>query len=198
MIDSFWDDREASLASLDRALQLSKEHGLPQIQEWCRIFRGWARFKSGAIEEGLQDMRLSIDRQLRIRSLLERPHCLAMLAQALGESGEIEEALRHAEEGLTAIERSSERLDEAELRRVRALILAQDATQAAEAAKEFELAVNLARERGQRFYEYRALRDWHRFAPSAAEASRLAAEIRLVRAGMNEGVPSPAFTQDEL
>jgi hypothetical protein len=79
---------------------------------------------------------------------------------------------------------------------VRGLILAQDATRAAEAAKEFELAVELARSRSQRLYEYRALRDWHRFAPSAAEASRLATEIKQLRAGMGEEISAPVFSED--
>jgi tRNA A-37 threonylcarbamoyl transferase component Bud32/predicted ATPase len=196
MIQFFRQDYAGSLVALDRALQLSKEHGLPQIREWCRIFHGWAQFKSGAVKEGIQDMRRSIDGQARIRSMLERPHCLAMLAEALGESGEIEEALRILDEGLREMARSSERIDEPDLRRVRGLILAQDITRAAEAAKEFELAVKLARSRSQRLYEYRALRDWHRFAPSAAEASRLAAEIRQLRAGMGEEISAPVFSED--
>lgn len=170
----FHRDYEDSRIAAETAMRLAKEHELYQIVEWCRLFRGWSLFSIGRKEEGLLDMRRSIDNQFAIRSLLQRPHCLTMLAEALLLSGDNAKALKTIDEAGSIAERHSELVDEPEILRIRAKILSA-ANHTEEAVRTFSQSAAVAQARGQKLYELRATRDWQRLAPhdpAAAEAFR--------------------------
>lgn len=155
----FQDDYEGSRVAADSSMKLAKEYGLYQIVEWCRLFRGWSLFRFGRKEEGIADMRRSIDNQLAMRSLLQRPHCLAMLAEALAELGDTAEALIVIDDAIAIAERNDEWIDEAEILRVRSIVLAASPSLESHARQELDRAIAAAQSRGQKLYESRAFRE---------------------------------------
>jgi predicted ATPase len=104
-------------------MALSRKHGLPQILEWARVVRGSSLAHLGRVEEGISEIRTSLDNQLAMRCLLERPYCLTLLAEALLLTNGYEEALALCDEALKIGSETQGRSYEAETKRVRTAIL---------------------------------------------------------------------------
>ena len=64
-------------------MALCSAQGLPQFLEWGRVVRGSSLAHLGKVAEGISEIRTSLDNQLAMRCLLERPYCLMLLAEAL-------------------------------------------------------------------------------------------------------------------
>lgn len=84
---------DEAVPHLEAAMELGQTHNLPLIVEWGRVVRGAALAQLGRRQEGLAEMRRSIDAQDAMGSRLERPYCLTLLAEALLAEGEAAEAL---------------------------------------------------------------------------------------------------------
>jgi len=83
--------------------------------------------------------------------------CLAFVASALGRMGRFDDGLRAIEESFLFIGRSGQRYYEAEMHRVKGeLLLAKNASNAAQAEKSFTTAVEIARRQRARSWELRA------------------------------------------
>ena len=149
---------EESCRHLEAAMSLSREHALPLILEWGRIVRGSALAKRGRVAEGISEIRKSIGRQDAMRSQLERPYCLTLLAEALAGAGAGDEARALCDQALEIGRRTEDRCYEAETHRIRGeslLCLGGDA-RLSEAESELERALGLAREQQCRLLELRA------------------------------------------
>ncbi|MCC6589929.1 MAG: AAA family ATPase [Bryobacterales bacterium] len=85
-------DHAEACRHLEAAINQARTHGLPQIIEWARVVRGSSLCHLGQVEQGIADIRQSLDNQQAMRCLLERPYCLTLLAEALFHSGQIAEA----------------------------------------------------------------------------------------------------------
>ncbi len=109
---------------LETAMSLSRKHGLPQIAEWGRVVRGSCLAHLGKAEEGVSEIRTSLDNQLAMRCLLERPFCLTLLAEALVRLGCLQEALTLCDEALRIAQETRGRSYEEETRRIRRVVLA--------------------------------------------------------------------------
>jgi tetratricopeptide (TPR) repeat protein len=110
-------------SQLEAAMALSRKHGLPQILEWARVVRGSSLAHLGRVEEGIAEIRTSLDNQMAMRCLLERPYCLTLLAETLLTSNGYQEALALCDEALRIGEETHGRSYEVETRRVREEIL---------------------------------------------------------------------------
>lgn len=108
---------------LEAAMALSRIHGLPQILEWARVVRGSSLAHLGKVAEGVAEIRTSLDRQLAMRCLLERPYCLTLLAEALLLAGGHREALALCDMALTISRETMGRSYDAETRQTREKIL---------------------------------------------------------------------------
>ena len=84
-----------------------------------------------------------------------RPHFLGMLAQMHGDAGQVEAGLAAVDEGLVLVRDSGDRVWQADLLRIKGELLARVGTDGAAAAA-FQLAVEIARSQGARFWELRA------------------------------------------
>jgi predicted ATPase len=106
---------------------------------------------------------------------------LALIAIALGRIGQFEEGVRTIEESFSLIERSGQLWYEAEVHRVKGeLLLAKDASNAAQAEQSFRTAIEIAQKQKAKSWELRAttslarlLRDTNR----RDEARAMLAEI---------------------
>lgn len=109
---------------LEAAMALSRTTSLPQIFEWGRVVRGSSLTHLGRVAEGIAEIRKSLDNQLAMRCLLERPYCLTLLAEALQLVGDYQEGLALCDEALEIARETQGRSYEAETHRVRGKILA--------------------------------------------------------------------------
>jgi tetratricopeptide (TPR) repeat protein len=91
---------------LETAMALSRKYGLPQFLEWSRILHGSCLAHLGKEIEGIAEMRLSVDNQLSMRCMVERPFCLTLLAEGLLFAGAYEGALKLCDEALAIAERT--------------------------------------------------------------------------------------------
>jgi len=82
---------------------------------------------------------------------------LALVATALGREGQFDESLRAIEESFSIIERGGERDYESEVHRLKGeLLLAQDASNAAQAEESFRTAIDISRKQKAKSWELRA------------------------------------------
>jgi predicted ATPase len=83
--------------------------------------------------------------------------CFAFIATALGRMKRFDEGVRTIDEAFPFIERSGQRYYEAELHRLKGeLLLAQDASNAAEAEQSLRTAIEIARKQHAKSWELRA------------------------------------------
>jgi predicted ATPase len=107
---------------LQSAMDLSRAYGMPQFIEWGRVLRGSSLAYLGKVDEGISEMRKSLDNQLAMRCLVERPFCLMLLAEALLTANRKTEALELCDQARQIAERTEARSYEAEIERLGARI----------------------------------------------------------------------------
>jgi tetratricopeptide (TPR) repeat protein len=108
---------------LEAAMELSRKYGLPQFLEWSRVLAGSCLAHLGKITEGIAEMRLSVDNQLSMRCMLERPFCLTLLAEGLLLNGAYADALKLCDEALAIAERTGGKSYDSHTIRIRERIL---------------------------------------------------------------------------
>jgi DNA-binding winged helix-turn-helix (wHTH) protein/predicted ATPase len=120
----------------EAAIAVSSEHGLGFYYEQASIARGWALVDQGLPDEGIEKMRQGLAARQAAGAHLTRPHFLALLAEALGNNGQIEQGLALLQEALAAAERTGERCYDAEILRLKGeILLMQSSRGASPAAK---------------------------------------------------------------
>jgi predicted ATPase len=121
------------------------------------IYLGWAQAMAGDLDGGIAQMRHHLT-DLRTTGLeLLNEYILALIATALSRTGRFDEGLRTINEAFPIIERTGARWYEAEVHRLKGeLLLAQDASNAAQAEKSFRTAIDISRKQSARSWELRA------------------------------------------
>jgi predicted ATPase len=149
----------------DAAITVATAQGFALVQALGPIMRGWAIAVQEHSTEGLVQIRQGLDTYRATGAEFQRPHLLALLAQASGLLGQPEGGLAALEEALTLMEKTGERYYEAELHRQRGELLlrreakshpAQDSREQHEAETCFQHALDVARQQQARSRELRA------------------------------------------
>jgi tetratricopeptide (TPR) repeat protein len=139
------------------ALALSIESGDVTRRAFCEIYLGWADAIAGDLDGGIARMRRYLSEHTAAGCELLSDHFQALIARALGRMGRFEEALHTIDESFKIIERTGQRMYEAEAHRVKGeLVLAQDASNAAQAERSFRTAIEIARNQSAKSWELRA------------------------------------------
>jgi predicted ATPase len=146
---------ERAQAILDRSIGLSIEYGFPLWAGGGQMLRGWARAKLGEIEQGLTDLRLSVEALAATGALIWVQFARYLLAQTLADIKERGAASKLVDETLSAIPRNSGRWYEAELYRLKGSLLVGDAPVSA-IESWYEKAIATAASQGARLWELRA------------------------------------------
>ncbi len=165
----------------EAALVLSIESGAVTRRALCEMYLGWADAMAGDLAGGIARMRRHLSEHRAAGSELLGDHVLALIATALGRMGRFDEGLRTIDQSFSIIERTGQRFNEAEVHRLKGeLLLAQDASNAAQAEQSFRTAIEIARKQHAKSWELRAttsvtllLRDTNR----RDEARAMLAEI---------------------
>ncbi len=100
-------------------IMLSSEQGFPHWLAWGTILRGWALAAQGQEEEGIAQIRQGMAAYRATGAELARSYFLALLVEAYGKGGQVEERLSVLAEALAQVEKTEERVYEAELYRLK-------------------------------------------------------------------------------
>jgi tetratricopeptide (TPR) repeat protein len=141
----------------DAAMELGEEHGFPEWLEWGRWLHGWALAELGEIERGVAEMEAGMAGFIPLGGVPRRAFAAAMLAKGYGRLGRIDQAIAMVDSERARIGRTGERLDEAELYRVKGeLLYAGDGASSSEGESCLRKAIEVARRQESRWWELRA------------------------------------------
>jgi class 3 adenylate cyclase len=172
---------QAARAQAEAALALCTEQGFGLYGAWSLLPRGWALAQQGEVTEGIAQIRQGFAGLRATGAGLTWPWWLALLAEACGTVGQLDEGLRALEEALAAVQHNEEGHYEAEVYRLKGELLLQEAPAYQEAAEaNFQQALAVARHQQAKSWELRAAlslsRLWQRQGKQE-EARQLLAEI---------------------
>jgi predicted ATPase len=138
-------------------MALSAEHGFGQYGSQGMLLYGWALMAQGEEETGLDQMRQSLTAYESTGAAIWRPYYLTLLAEGYGRVGATEEALQVLAEALSGVQKTGERVWEAELHRLTgALLLQQTAPDERRAETCFHQALTIAHRQQAKSLELRA------------------------------------------
>ena len=150
-------DVPAVRAQAETAVALATEQGFPQWAAEGTILRGWALALQGQGEEGMTQVRQGIAAWRATGTALLVPYLCTVLADVAAHLGHTEDGLQALAEASTLLEQHEERWWEAEIDRLRGvLLLRQPGTPPAEAEACFQRALDVARRQQAKALELRA------------------------------------------
>jgi predicted ATPase/class 3 adenylate cyclase len=140
----------------DALLTLATAQGFPLIVGLGACWRGWALAVQGQREEGMAQLRQGLAAILATGQRLTHPRFLVLLAEAVGQAGQVEEGLRLLVEALAALEASKRGDVLAEAYRLQGeLLLRQGTPDMTQAEACFQQALALARRQQAKSWELR-------------------------------------------
>jgi predicted ATPase len=135
-------------AHVERALAVSREYGFALREALGTIFLGWALVMQEHAATGLPQLIHGIAAYRATGAEAGRHYWLGMLAEAYGKAGQINAGLTALTEALTVVEKNGECYPEAELYRLKGvLLLEQTIPDACQAEACFQQALAIARRR---------------------------------------------------
>ena len=149
----------------DAAITMATAQSFALVWVSGLILRGWAIAVQEHSTEGLVQIRQGLDTYRATGAEFQRPHFLAMLAEASGLLGQPEGGLAALEEAMTLMEKTGERYYEAELHRQRGELLLrreakthpdQDSRDQHDAERCFQHALDVAHQQQAKSLELRA------------------------------------------
>jgi predicted ATPase len=141
----------------EAAVTLSTEQGFPLWAAHGTSLRGWARAMQGQGEEGMAQVRQGIAAVRATGAALFVPYYCTVLADVCDHLGHAEDGLQALAEAHTLVKQQEERWWEAEVCRLRGvLLLRQPRTPQAEAEACFRQALDVARRQEAKALEVRA------------------------------------------
>jgi predicted ATPase len=136
---------------------LSTEQGFPLWAAYGTSLRGWALTMQGQGEEGMAQVRQGIAAWRATGAVLLIPYLCTLLAEVCDHLGYPEDGLQALAEAHTLMEQQEERWWEAEIHRLRGvLLLRQPGTPQAEAEAWLQRALDVARRQEAKSLELRA------------------------------------------
>jgi predicted ATPase len=142
---------------VEAVMALSHEQEFAQWLAWGAMLRGWVLIERGEGVDGMTHMRRGLQAFEDIGATLGRPYWLALLAEACGKVGQAKEGLHALAEALEAVHRTGEQRWEAEIYRLKGLLLlASGAMHEGEALACFQQALDIARRQQAKSLELRA------------------------------------------
>jgi predicted ATPase len=145
---------EESVATL---ATVSAEHGLSFWQAGARTMRGWTLAEQGSRPSGIAQIRQGLSDWLATGGAAHHSYHLALLAEALGKDGQIEEALDVLARGLDQMQASGEAFHGAELHRLQGELLLRQKAADADVEDCFRRSLALARKQQARSFELRTI-----------------------------------------
>jgi predicted ATPase len=157
--------RREAQAAQERAeteIALCTEQGFALFLAGGSVYRGWALVEQGQEKEGIAQIHQALTDWRATGTEIQRPHFLALLAEAYGKVREAEQGLAALVEALAQVEQTGERWYEAELYRLKGELVLQSKVQGPKSKVEKEVescfwkAIEIARRQEAKSLELRA------------------------------------------
>ena len=156
--------------------------------DWGHVWRGKALALRGEGEVGLTQMHEGLAAVVATGLTLAQPLCLVPLAEAAGEAGRIEEALRLLTEALAAFEANEQGDGLAEAHRLQGILLLRRVIpDAAQAEACFQQALAIARRQEAKSLELRAAMSLSRLWQQQGKRAEARQLLAPVYGGFTEG-----------
>jgi predicted ATPase len=141
---------------VEAAISLATTQGFPHWMTQGSILHGWTLVHQGQAQAGIEQLHQGMIAWRATGAELARPYWLALLAEAYGTTGQLEEGLAVLAEALTLADTTGERWCEPELYRLKGdLLLQQNSDSRAEAENCFQQAISIARSQQAKSFELR-------------------------------------------
>ena len=181
-------DIARTLELAEEAVALSHSHGLAQTLMWATVWRGRALVRHGRVAEGIAGMREGLRASVAMGSRISCPQFRALLAEALGDEGQLDEALTLLADALTEIDASGERCWEPEVHRIRGRLLARRSPHAwPEACASVRAALDGARAQNACGWDLRAAVELCLLQPDQPHAAPARATLKRIYDRFTEG-----------
>jgi DNA-binding SARP family transcriptional activator/predicted ATPase len=145
-----------ALAQVEKAILLASQQGFRYLLGQCIVVEGWALAQQEQIEAGIARMHEGLAVRLAADGKIHRPGFLAMLAETYGEAAQPEQGLRLLDEALAQVESTGECMSEAELHRLKGVLLQMQRVDEQEVESHFLRALAIARQQEAKSLELRA------------------------------------------
>jgi predicted ATPase len=157
ILHSYRREYRAALEEAEAGMALGREHGFLGTLGFAALSRAQALTFLGQLDEGIAGLRASLDAVRTSGMKWGSSGVLAVLAQALGNAGQVEEGLAVVAEAQAFVTRTGERCDEVEVHRVKGeLLLLLPTPDHAQAEAAFREALEVARRQSAKSWELRA------------------------------------------
>jgi predicted ATPase/class 3 adenylate cyclase len=118
-------EAQAALEQSEAELALAAKHGFALWIAGGAVYRGWALAEQGQVEEGIAQIRQGLAAWRAMGSVTALPLYIPLLAEAYGKAGQAAEGLSVLAEALTLVDKTGERVYEAELYRLKGTLTLQ-------------------------------------------------------------------------
>jgi predicted ATPase len=147
---------QASQGQAEAVIALSTAHGFSSWVAVGTIVQGWALVEQGQRVEGITQIRQGLTAFQATGAKLYLPYYAALLAEAYGKAGQIEEGLAMLTEALVLVDKTEERWYTAEIHRLKGvLLLAQSPDNQTRAEACLHQALSIARRQEAKSLELR-------------------------------------------
>jgi len=173
-------EHEEAREHAEAAIALATEQGLPFWLALGTLARGWALVEQGEAESGIVQIRQGLAAHRASGAVESQTHMLALLAEAYGKGGQVEEGLATLAAALEFVDRTGERYYEAELYRLKGELTLRQSSGTREAEECFRKALEIARQQSVKSLELRAVMSLSRLWQQQGkkeEAHEMLAEI---------------------
>ena len=146
---------------ISEVLFLAKENDFVDEFAIGTIWQGWTLAKLGQTEAGAAQIHQGIGTHRSLGGELARPFFLALLAEARGQAGKIQDSIAVLNEALECVEKTGERIYEAELYKQKGDLVLRDsgsgrASSVEESEQYFQQALQVAQGQSAKLFELRA------------------------------------------
>jgi predicted ATPase len=149
-------DIETLRRTAGELMQLSERHNASYWALWARPMLGWIKAQEGDVESGIRQMHESTEALSKQKANLWVPQTLLLEAEILGQAKQNQRAHRLLDEAQALIEPLDQRFYEAELHRVRGVVILAEGDDRDAGIANLDQAIEVARRQSSRFLELRA------------------------------------------
>jgi adenylate cyclase len=194
MVCGFMEDPAKASAAAEACIKFSREARLPGWEAFPKVWKGWALSHLGHAADGIAELQAGIDDWYATGNKICSTAFFAALADAYRMAGRHDEALRTVERGLRFAEGQAEGLREAELHRLKGLIvLDQGDKNSTQAEGHFARALEVARNQQSRSMELRISTDLARLWQGQGKTKQAREHLAPIYNWFTEGFDTPAL-----